>query len=132
MDSSDAPGYCVLQSAGSRRGQNFVVGSGAKVPNRGEVHLNKEAMVGGESQPLQSIFQVAKITRPLMSVSRICDEGLRCIFSNEKAEVIDANGIVLCEFQRQGGLYVGKMKLKCPKNPTSEPAVPQPFTRPGR
>ena len=43
-------------------GQNFVVGNRAKVPNRGEGHLNMEAMVGGESQLLQSILQVAKIT----------------------------------------------------------------------
>ena len=103
MDAADAPGYCDLQSAGSRRGQNFVVGNGAKVPNRGEVHLNMEATVSGEVQPLQSMFQVAKITRPLMSVSRICDEGLKCVFSAAKAEVIGSDGMVICEFQRQGG-----------------------------
>ena len=34
MDAGEAPGYSVLPSAGSRRGQNFIVGDGAKVPNK--------------------------------------------------------------------------------------------------
>ena len=89
-----------------------------------------EAIVGGETQ---SIFQMAKIARPLMSVSRICDEGLRCVFHAEKAEVLGVDGTVICEFQRQGGFYEGRMKLTCLKNSQNEPAAsPQHFARPGR
>ena len=40
LDSEDAPGYLVQESVGSRRGQNFVVGNGERVPNEGQVHLN--------------------------------------------------------------------------------------------
>ena len=108
------------------------MGNGAKVPNRGEVHLNLEATIEGEVQPLQTIFQVAKITRPLMSVSRICDEDLRCLFDKHKAQVLSADGDVLCEFERRGGLYVGKMRLKCPKAPTGGSVNPAPFQGPGR
>ena len=32
----DAPGYLLQESPGSRRGQNFVVGDGGKLPNQGE------------------------------------------------------------------------------------------------
>ena len=76
MDAEDAPGYTVHPSVGSRRGQEIFVGDGHPVPNEGEVHLNLEAPVGdGSYVPIQTNFQVAEIHRPLMSVSRICDQG---------------------------------------------------------
>ena len=37
MDLEDAPGYVASESTASRRGQGFVVGSGARVPNAGQV-----------------------------------------------------------------------------------------------
>ena len=76
------------------------------------MHLNMECMIGGEKQSLNSVFQIADITRPLMSVSKICDQGLFCLFGNEKAIIQTAEGKNVCEFQRRGGLYVATMKLK--------------------
>ena len=67
-----------------------------------------------------------------MSVSRMCDEGLKCLFDKDKAQVLDQNGVVLCEFERQGGLYVGMLKLKCPKKPSPEPGNDSSFPGPGR
>ena len=64
---------------------------------------------------LKSVFHVAEITRPLMSVSKICALGHRCIFDEEKAEVISKNGTVLCTFKKKGGLYVAEMTLKSPE-----------------
>ena len=64
---------------------------------------------------IKSVFQVAEITRPLMSVSKICELGHKCIFDDEKAEVITKNGKVLCTFKRKGGLYVAEMTLKAPE-----------------
>ena len=96
---------------GSRRGQNFVVGNGQKVPNEGEINLNMEC----EGVPLQSTFQVAEITRPLMSVGRVCDQGLTCTFDKEKAVIADKDKAVLCTFARMGGLYVARLKLKSPE-----------------
>ena len=37
---ADVPGYVLEPSAGSKAGQHFVVGNGAKVPNNGQVNLN--------------------------------------------------------------------------------------------
>ena len=91
------------------------LGTGAEVPNEGEVHLNMESEVGGASNLIKSIFQVAEITRPLMSVSRICDLGHRCLFDKDKAEVQTKDGKLLCTFERRGGLYVATMKLKAPE-----------------
>ena len=109
----DAPGYAAFieQSPGSKRGQWFVVGNGDRVPNDGQVFLNMEC--GG--LPLQTVFQVAGVTRPLMSVGRVCDQGLLCIFDSEKALVIGKEGEEVCCFERQGGLYVARLKLKSPE-----------------
>ena len=65
--------------------------------------------------PLQSTFQVAEITPPLMSVGRVCDQGLTCTFDKEKAVVTDKAGEVICKFVRNGGLYVARLKLKSPE-----------------
>ena len=64
----DCPGYAITESAGSRAGQNFVVGDGGRLPNMGEWNLNLEAPKHQGVNMVSSIFQVAKVTRPLMSV----------------------------------------------------------------
>ena len=60
LDAEDAPGYSVVESPGSRRGQHFIVGSGERVPNEGQVRLHMEASGNeGHVTPVQSTLQVA-------------------------------------------------------------------------
>ena len=124
LDLIDAPGYASFlgESAGSKRGQKYVVGNGQRVKNEGQVVLNMTSEVEGDVRVLQSCFQVASVTRPLMSVSRVCDQGLRCIFDDEQATVVDKKtGKEVAVFQRRGGLYIAKMKLKAPAGFTRPP-----------
>ena len=93
------------------------------------MHFNLEAHVGAQKYPLMSVFQIADITRPLMSVSKICDQGLQCLFMAGKAVVRNAAGEDVCKFQRRGGLYVATMTLKKPIEPGTSTA---PFPRPAR
>ena len=126
MDMAEAPGYVVTESPGSRRKQNFVVGNGQKVPNEGQFNLNLQTQVNGHENLLRSCFQVAEITRPLMSVSRICDQDLVCEFDKKEARIKDQNGATICVFERRGGLYVTTMKLKQPDSgPNSTPFARQ-------
>ena len=129
-DAGETPGYSIVASPGSKRRQNFIVGNGHKIPNQGEVHLNLEAGVGGASKALAAVVQVAAITRPLMSVSKICDQDLICTFDKERARVTNSQGGLVCEFVRQGGLYVATMRLKRPT--PAEPGNATPFPRPER
>jgi hypothetical protein len=117
MDLGDAPGYSTFftESPGSKRQQQFIVGNGARVPNEGQLLLNMESSTTTGVMKLQSCFQVAEVTRPLMSVSRVCDQGLECRFTETEARVIDKSGKTLVSFQRQGGLYISKMRLKPPE-----------------
>ena len=61
---------------------------------------------------MSSVFQVAEITRPLMSVSRICDQDMACIFEKTHARVVDSDGNVVARFDCDGGLYTCTLRLQ--------------------
>ena len=87
------------------------MGDGGTIPNMGESQLN----LSDQNRDLTSVFQIASVTRPLMSVGRICDQGHSITFDAVMAVVHAADGTELCKFERQnGGLYVAKLKLRNP------------------
>ena len=129
MDAAEAPGYCILESADSKRNHHLVNGKGHRCPNKGEIHINLEPHAGTQTYPLMSVFQIADITLPLMSVRSICDQELQCLFTAGKAVVRNAAGEDVCEFQRRGGLYVATIKLKKLIEPGTSTA---PFPKPAR
>ena len=60
-------------------------------------------------------FLIAAVTRPLMSVGRICDEGHSITFDAVMAVMHAKDGSEVCRFQRNGsGLYVAKLKISSP------------------
>ena len=88
------------------------MGDGLTIPSLGQALLNlTDNSVGTD---LQSVFQIAAVTRPLMSVGKICDEGHSITFNNIRAVVTSKDGDELCRFHRDGpgGLYVAKLKLR--------------------
>ena len=90
------------------------MGDGGTIPNLGQKHLNLADNIVGSD--VQSIFQIAAVTRPLMSVGRICDEGHNITFDNICSVVRDKEGQEFCRFHREpsSGLYVAKLKLNSP------------------
>ena len=89
------------------------MGDGGKLANLGEWNLNLEAPKLDGVNGVTSIFQVAKVTRPLMSVGHICDQGLNVTLDALYAIVRDAKEVEVCRFTRgPSGLYTAKMKLK--------------------
>ena len=111
-----APSYSIAESPGSRAGQHFVAAGGARIPNEGQfkLRLRSGGRARGEGKDIESTFQVAKVTRPLWSVGRICDEGFSVNFTQTEAVVIDKAGKGICKFHRKGGLYVTDLHLKNP------------------
>ena len=64
---------------------------------------------------VKSCFQIARVTRPLMSVGKLCDNGLEVTFNDKQAIVRDKDGARICCFGRApGGLYLCKFRLKRP------------------
>ena len=91
------------------------MGNGERVPNDGQSALILEAGARpGETHQFRSTFQSARVTRPLMSVAKICSNGFRCVFDDKQAKIIDKDDQVACVFERKGGLYLSRMKLKAP------------------
>ena len=85
-DKEEAPGYSVHPSAGSIRGQKFIAAGVHKMADRGEFTLQLRTS-DGKGRSLKSTFQVANVTRPLWSVSKICDEGFSVLFNTHKAVI---------------------------------------------
>ena len=86
---------------------------GGTIPSmvRSQLNLLDESV----GRDIQSVFQIAAVTRPLMSVGRICDEGRSITFNAVMAVVHGQDGSELCWFTRNaGGLYVAKLNLRSP------------------
>ena len=100
----DAPGYVVTPSESSKAGRGFIVGNGERIPNEGQSTVNLRAM-GENGQPVdfRSTFQSARVTRPLMSVAKICQNGYVCSFTATDATVRDKQGHIMCWFRRERG-----------------------------
>ena len=65
------------ESEGSMRSQTCLSASGEQLPNMGEKNFD---MVTSEGNWAQATFQVAEVTRPLCSVSKMCDKGNPVVF----------------------------------------------------
>ena len=89
------------------------MGEGRTIPNLGQKRLN--LFVESITKPIASVFQIAAVKRPLMSVGGVCDEVHNVTFDVEKAVVRSSTGDELRRFVRTaGGLCVAKLKLKNP------------------
>ena len=90
------------------------MGDGGTIANLGQKQLKfTDNSVGND---LQSVFQIAAVTRPLMSAGKICGEGHSITFNNVCAVVTSKECEELCRFHREGpgGFYVAKLKLRNP------------------
>ena len=83
--------------------------NGAKLPNLGEKHFS---MVTTEGNLAEATFQVADVTRPLCSVTKICDKGNRVIFEADGGYVENYATGVRTKFQRQNNVYVMEMYVE--------------------
>ena len=104
-DEADTPGYLLESSPGSSRGHCFIVGKG-RLPNLGQKILNLEPESDGSTN-LKSCFQIARVMRPLMSVGKICDSGMKVEFDDTEAIVRALDNSDVCVFECEpGGLYI--------------------------
>ena len=69
------------------------------------MQLRTGGRAGKEGKDIAFTFQVAKVTRPLWSVGRICDAGFDVKFTKDKATVSDPSGKAFYDFLRMAGLY---------------------------
>ena len=122
----DFPGYKVEESPGSRAGQQFGCAGGTNLVNEGQMTIDMVSPLEGTEIGLCT--QVTKVTRPLLSVSKMTEDGkLDVLCTKDRAVVRDQKGKVVATFPKKHGLYVCMMKVRNPRFQNSEP-----FTRPPR
>jgi hypothetical protein len=112
MNDDEAPHIAVVESKRSKEGRHYAGANGVLIENEGEMHM-KLVDVDDGFAPLNAIFQSCKVTRPLCSVSKICDTSPEVEVSfNAKRCVVTKKGKAIAQFRRRGGLYVCRMKIK--------------------
>ena len=122
-DRIDLPYHLVLDSPGSLAGQQFQAAGGKLIDNEGQATV--AMLAPGSDCELTCNIQIAKVTRPLLSVTKMTESGkINVLCKKDEALVLDEKGKTLATFKRKGGLYTAIMRVRNPRF--------QPFTRQGR
>ena len=119
-----APGVPIKESKGSRKGQQYGSASGHKIPNMGEQNII--GMLENGSEKAMN-FQVAEVTRPLLSVGRICDRGNQVLFGQNGGVIMNLKTGEVNNFYRdRDGMYQLDFWIRNPRGETNSG-----FPRPG-
>ena len=97
------PGVKVEPSPGSIRGQNYTSASKHKVKNLGQQRIKACTEAGDETEVL---FQIADVSKPLVSVGSICERGNRVLFGRSGGVVQNLRTGKEIPFYRRNGIYV--------------------------
>ena len=119
-------GMIIVQSIGLIRLLMYVAANGAKIPNKGQTVVD---FMSGEGTWAKFIFQIAAINKPLVSVSKLVEDGYRVIFDDDESYILQKKtGNIITMRKEQGVFVIDAYVTKKPRSPNNEPG----FTRPGR
>ena len=112
----EIPGYEVEESPGSRAGQQFQAAGGSLIDNEGQALLALVPPDDDTKHPVSIKMQVAKVTRPLISVPKLTEgDKLNVVCKEKEALVKTPQGQIVARFKKKGGLYVCMMRVKNPR-----------------
>ena len=122
---SMCPQYLVVPSIEARSGLCCTSASGGEIPNLGEQTL---PVVTSEGYEFDSNYQSADVSRPLNSISQICDgggkDGQLVLFSKWGGTILNLESWRKTQFDRSGGIYTLGMWAKPPGS--TAPSFPGP------
>ena len=93
----------VTASFGSLSGMNFISANGARIPNKGQ---QKVRFMTGEGTWATWIFQVAGPNKPLVSVSKLIEDGWRVIFDRERSYIVHKATGHTIDLRSERGIFV--------------------------
>ena len=82
----DVPEQQVMESSGSKKGENFYSATGEPIPNLGDIKL---PMIMREGTARGMLMRAAPVSKPLASVKKICQAGHAVIFDDEGSFIIN-------------------------------------------
>ena len=105
------PSVEVKEGAASRRGVEYEVADGTKIPNKGEKTFTGETK---ESIARRITAQVADVNKALLSVSKITKAGNRVVFDEDGSYIEDKVTGQKMWMEHEGGMYTLKMWVRRP------------------
>ena len=96
-------GFAIVESAGSKRGQQYITADGSRIPNLGQKAIIAET---AEGNLFTLGFQMANVTKPLASVGRMCDAGNSVVFGPRGGYIQNMQTGQVTEFKRLNGVYL--------------------------
>ena len=93
----------VLQGIAARMGITYVAASGTRIPNQGEQRV---PFMTREGSWMEIMFQVAKINKPLLSVSKLIDSEMRVVFDKSGSNIYNKVTGDIVRIKRERGVFV--------------------------
>ena len=100
----EIPGCEIVESPGSRAGQQFQAACGSLIDNEGQTILMLVPPGDDTKNPVSINMQVAKVTRPLISAPKLTEwDWLRVVCEEKEAFVQTPTGQLVARFRKKGG-----------------------------
>ena len=115
---TDGEGFPIIKG-GSESETMYVMPDGRAVRNRGEKHLKVKTNEGGK---FLVRTQVTEVRKPLMSVSKVCDENNTVAFQKDGGHILNEKTKEKTTFKRAGNVYILNLKLMTDNGPFARPA----------
>ena len=96
-------GEILVHGAAKLAGVKYVAANGAKLPTLGQMVVAFENGVGTAGKIL---FQVANITKPLVSVSKLIDDGHQVVFDKRASYIIHVESGRKMMLKRERGVFI--------------------------
>ena len=103
MPDSLLPSHTATEGEAKRLGVTYTTADGGEIPNLGEKKVSYKTF---EGHSVCSIFQVADVRRPLLSVHRLTSSGYNVRFSEQGGTITHPDRKGAIGFKRRGGLYI--------------------------
>ena len=92
-----------MASVGSLKGLHYISAGGGRLPSIGQRTIK---FMTGEGTWASIIFQVAGINKPLLSVSKLIDEGWRVVLDEEGCYMLHKRSKKTIVMKRERGVFV--------------------------
>ena len=93
----------LMETEASRQGQTYHTADGGVIKNKGEKIVT---MYSERGDQFRARYQITDVTRPLNSISRVCDQGNHVLFTQTGGWIINHETGRYTWFPREHGVYV--------------------------
>ena len=105
------PDIPLQESEGSRKGQYWISADGTKIYNEGQKEVRFTTRKG---RKMKIMFQVGKVTKPLLSAFKVAEFGNEVLIKKDKAEIANRKTGASIDLRRENGVFVFEVDTESP------------------